>query len=124
MAYRLLADGVLVVHASYLLFLVVGGFLAWRWRWVMWAHLLAIAWAVPIVVTDAFPCPFTEAEHWLRERGGERAYDEGCIEHYLDGWLWPEGYTWVAEYVAFGLIIVAYVGLLGHRVWRRRRTTA
>lgn len=119
MGYRLLADGVLVIHAAYLLLLVTGGFLAWRWRWVMWVHLLAIAWAVPIVVTDAFPCPFTETEKRLQQRGGEDPYEGGCIEHYLDGRLYPEGYTWLAEYIAFGLIIVSYVGLAIRRSRRR-----
>jgi hypothetical protein len=32
MIYRMLAEGLLVVHGAYLAFLVVGGFLAWRWR--------------------------------------------------------------------------------------------
>jgi hypothetical protein len=77
MIYRMLADGLLVVHGAYLAFLVVGGFLAWRWRWVMWAHLIAVAWAVPLVVTDAFPCPLTEWEKWLQEKGGEEPYSGG-----------------------------------------------
>jgi hypothetical protein len=122
MIYRLLADGVVVIHGAFLAFLVLGGFLAWRWPWVMWAHLLAVAWAVPIVVTDAFPCPFTESEKWLREQAGQQPYSGGYIEHYLDGRLWPEGYTWVAEIAAFSLIVVSYVGLLVRRQRRREKT--
>jgi hypothetical protein len=123
MVYRLLADGVLVLHGAYLAFLVLGGFLAWRWRWVVWAHLLAVVWAVPIVVTDAFPCPFTETEKWLQERGGVQPYEGGCIGHYFEGRVWPEGYTWVVEITAFGLIAVSYVGLAVLRL-RRERTPA
>jgi hypothetical protein len=121
MIYRLLADGVLVVHGAFLAFLVLGGFLAWRWRWMTWVHLITVAWAVPIVVTDAFPCPFTESETWLREQGGEQPYKTGCIEHYLDGRVWPEGYTWVAEIVCFSLIAISYIGLAVLRHRRKRR---
>jgi hypothetical protein len=121
MVYRLLADGVVVVHGAYLAFMVVGSLLAWRWGWVVWAHLIAVGWAIPLVVFDAYPCPFTESEKWLRERGGEKPYGGGYIEHYLDGRLWPAGYTWVAEYVAFGLVAVSYVGLAVRR-HRRERT--
>jgi hypothetical protein len=115
MVYRLLADGLLVLHAAYLAFLVFGGFLAWRWRWVVWAHLLAVAWAIPLVVTDAFPCPFTESEKWLQEKGGEEPYSGGYIEHYLDGRVWPENYTWVAEITAFSLVAISYLGLAARR---------
>jgi Protein of Unknown function (DUF2784) len=123
MIYRMLADGLLVIHGAYLAFLVLGGFLAWRWRWVLWAHLIAVAWAVPLVVTDAFPCPFTESEKWLQEQGGEEPYDGGYIEHYLDGRLWPEDYTWVVEIACFSLVVISYVGLAVR--WRRskRRTS-
>lgn len=122
MGFRLLADGVLAVHAAFLLFLVAGGFLAWRWRRMLWVHLVTIAWSVPIVVTDAFPCPFTETEKWLRERGGEEPYDGGCIGHYLEGRVWPDDYTWVVEIAAFSLIAISYVGLAIRR--RRARTPA
>src|SRR5262245_14316606 len=122
MIYRLLADVLIVIHGAYLAFLVIGGFLAWRWRWVMWAHLLAVAWAVPLVVTDAFPCPLTEAEKWLREQGGSEPYSGGYISHYLEGRLWPEGYTWVVEIVAFSLIAISYIGLLV--LWLRQREKA
>ncbi len=119
MIYRLLADVLLVIHGAYLAFLVVGGFLAWRWRWVMWAHLIAVAWAVPLVVTDAFPCPLTEWEKSLQEKGGVEPYSGGFVSHYLDGRIWPEGYTWVAEIVAFSLVAISYIGLLVR--WRREK---
>ena len=124
MVYQLLAYGLMVLHGAYLAFLVAGGFLAWRWRWVAWAHLLAVAWAVPLVVTDALPCPFTSGEKWLQERGGEEPYSGGFIEHYLDGRLWPEDYTWVMEITAFSLVAISYVGLAVRRRQRRRQRTA
>jgi Protein of Unknown function (DUF2784) len=104
-------------------FLVIGGFLAWRWHWVMWAHLIAVAWAVPLVITDAFPCPLTEWEKWLQEQGGQEPYTGGFIGHYLDGRVWPEGYTWLVEIVAFSLVAISYVGLLVRSLRREKAPT-
>jgi hypothetical protein len=42
MGYRLLGDAVMLVHFAFLVFVVTGGFLAWRWPWVIcsrhWMH--------------------------------------------------------------------------------------
>jgi len=41
MGYRLLADGVAGVHYAYLAYLLVGGFVAWRWPRTLVAHAIA-----------------------------------------------------------------------------------
>ena len=38
--YRLLADLTMLVHFTFLAFVVFGGFLAWNWPRVIWSHLL------------------------------------------------------------------------------------
>src|SRR5213083_2387414 len=38
MVYRILADAVVLVHAAFVAFVVLGGFLTWRWRWVVAAR--------------------------------------------------------------------------------------
>ena len=84
MIYRLLADGMMILHGAFLLFFVVGGFLAWRWRRVIWAHSAVGLWNITIVLLD-FECPVTGVEkHWMR-KGGEEPYAGGYIKHYLDG---------------------------------------
>src|SRR5256885_1170792 len=39
MGFRIVAEGTMTVHFLVLAFLVVGGFVAWRWRWGVWPHL-------------------------------------------------------------------------------------
>src|SRR5438876_12363442 len=48
MVYRILADAVVLVHAAFVAFVVLGGFLAWRWRWVVWLHVPCALWGVAI----------------------------------------------------------------------------
>ena len=43
MGYRLLTTLILVLHFGFLVYLVVGGFLAWRWPRTLWLHLVAAA---------------------------------------------------------------------------------
>ena len=56
MPHRILGDVVMVTHFGYLVYLVVGGFLAWRWPQAIYYHLVAVGWALGIVFVG-FSCP-------------------------------------------------------------------
>jgi polyferredoxin len=115
---RLLADAVLVLHAAFILFVVVGLLLVVagnlrHWRWVdslrfRLAHLAAIS----IVVAEAWlgiACPFTTLEMWLRSQAGAPVYGGGFIEHWLQKLLYYDAPPWVFAllYSAFGLLVMA-----------------
>jgi hypothetical protein len=117
MIWRLLADAMFVLHAAFLLFFVIGAFLAWKWRRLIWIHLAIVGWNVAIVLID-YDCPFTGVEKYFLRRGGESVYEGGYINHYLAGHLWPEGATPIAEKVGFALVLIGYAGFF---VARRRR---
>ncbi|ADB36057.1 conserved hypothetical protein [Kribbella flavida DSM 17836] len=123
MVYRFLADVVMVFHGVFLLFFVIGGFIAWRWPKVIWAHLLVGVYSLVNVVLD-FACPLTRPEKYLRRKGGEDDYEGGYIQHYLEGSLWPEGATPTAEKVGFALLVISYVGFFVLRRRRRQRVPA
>jgi Protein of Unknown function (DUF2784) len=92
MLYRLLADITLIIHLLFVLFVAVGGFLVLRWRWIAWAHLPAALWGGFIELTGRI-CPLTPLENVFRQRGGEAGYAGGFIDHYLTGWIYPDGLT-------------------------------
>ncbi|MFC7643392.1 DUF2784 domain-containing protein [Streptosporangium lutulentum] len=71
MGYRLIGEAAMVVHFLFLVFMAVGGFLAWRWPRLIWAHLAVAAWGLTSVVTGV-ECPLTVAEDWGRRNAGER----------------------------------------------------
>jgi len=120
MVYRFLGDAMMVLHGAFLLFFVIGGFLAWKWPKLIWVHLGIVVWNLTIVILD-FDCPFTGAEKYFRREGGEAVYEGGYINHYLDGTIWPEGQTPTAEKVGFALVIIAYIGYFVARRRRRQR---
>jgi hypothetical protein len=111
MLLRLLADLVVVVHLAYLLFIPVGGFLAWRWPRLVPVHLAAVAVAF-VSVTVGFECPLTTWEQALRRRGGEKPYTNGFIDHYLTGKLYPHGHDALVQVLIGAAVVTAYVGLV------------
>ena len=109
--YRLLADAVVAVHLAFLGLVVLGGFAAWAWRWVLPWHLLAAAYGA-LVVLVGWACPLTELELWLRERGGEPRYTGGFIDHYLTGVLYPADAKAQARVVAAAVVVLSWLALL------------
>jgi uncharacterized protein DUF2784 len=115
--YRLLADAVVAVHALFIAFVVLGGFLAWRWRWVAVLHVPCAAWGV-LIEFRHWVCPLTPLENHLREKAGAQGYEGGFIEHYLLPAIYPGGLTPRSQLV-LGTAALA-VNLLAYGVLARR----
>ena len=118
MAYRLLADATVALHAAFIVFVVVGGLLVWRdARWAL-LHLPAVAWVAWLEFTGAI-CPLTPLENALRARAGGEGYAGGFIDHYLVPVIYPAGLTTGIQ-VALGAALVVGNAWLYWRAWRRR----
>jgi len=118
MGFRLLTTLVLVVHFGYLAYVVLGGFIAWRWPRTIWLHLLAAAWGLVVIVYPLL-CPLTVLEDWSRQRAGEAALTRGFIDRYIEGVLYPERYTRLLQVLAACAVLVSWVGFL---IIQRRRS--
>jgi hypothetical protein len=116
--YRVLADVVVLVHFGFVLFVAVGGLLAWRWPILIWAHVAAVAWGAGIVAIG-WDCPLTPLEKGLRRLGGEGEYRGGFIDRYVEGVVYPERYTPHLRALAAALVAVGWT-LLYIRSTRRR----
>lgn len=110
MAYSALADVVVIVHLAFIVFVALGGLLAWRWRRLAWLHVVAVAWAIGSV-TWGYDCPLTPLEKRLRRSAGERGYAEGFVDHYIEGVIYPERYTSVVRSAIAGAALVGWAGL-------------
>jgi hypothetical protein len=119
MPYRILADIVVVSHAAFVVFVVAGGLLVLRWKWLRWIHLPMVLWAAAVELIG-WPCPLTPLENRLRHLAGEAGYDGGFIEHYLWPVIYPEAMTREHQIVLAGVVLlinfVVYLWL-----WRRTR---
>jgi hypothetical protein len=108
--YRLLADLIVVVHLAYLVFIPVGGFLAWRWPRLVRIHLAVVVVAL-VSITIGFECPLTTWEQSLRRLGGQKPYTDGFIDHYLTGKVYPHGHDALVQLVFGAAVLAAYIGL-------------
>lgn len=104
MHYGLLADLVVVVHLGFVVFVVVGGLLVFRWGWVVWLHLPAALWGA-LIEFFGWMCPLTPLEQWLRRRAGEAGYEGGFVEHYVLPVLYPGELTREIQ-IALGVGVV------------------
>ena len=118
--YGLFADAVLIIHLGFVLFVLLGGLLILKWRWIAWAHVPAVAWGVAIEF-GGWPCPLTPLENHLRERAGEAAYGGDFIARYLVPVIYPEGLTREAQ-IALGLAALLANAAIYALVIRKRLT--
>lgn len=117
MLYRILADLVVVLHAGFVAFIVVGQIVvlyglahgrAWaRGFWFRWLHLLSIAFVVMLSWVGAI-CPLTDLENYLRELAGEVGYPGDFISYWVREFLFYECSTWVflVIYSVFGMVVL------------------
>jgi hypothetical protein len=118
MLYRLMADFVLVLHAAFVAFVMLGGLLVLRWPRAAWVHLPAVLWGAGIEFFGGL-CPLTPLEIQLRRLAGDQGYDVGFIEHYIVALLYPDGLTRNVQ-IALGLLVVAVNLAIYRYAWRRR----
>ncbi len=120
MLYRLLANAVVLFHALFVVFIVLGGLLTWRWRWVAIVHVPCAIWGV-LIEYRGWICPLTPLENSLRAKAGQQGYSGGFIEHYVVPAIYPAGLTpriqlWLGTFVL--LINLFAYGVLVRRMLR------
>jgi hypothetical protein len=124
MLASVLADAVVLVHGLFIVFVVAGAALLWRWPRLVWLHLPAVLWGAYAEFSGAI-CPLTPLENRLRALAGEAGYAQGFVEHYLLPLIYPQALTHEVQLV-LGIAVVAVNALL-YALWlrpRRRRERA
>lgn len=117
MFYTLAADAVVLLHLGFVLFVVAGGLLVFRWRRVALLHLPAVVWAV-LLEFRGWLCPLTPLELSLRASGGQAGYSGGFVEYYILPVLYPAELDSTLQ-IALGIfVIVINVAVYGWLLWR------
>jgi len=119
MAYALLADGLLLLHALFVVFAVAGAGLLFRWPRLAWLHLPAALWGAWIELSGGI-CPLTPLENRLRHAAGQVGYGGDFLAHYLHAFLYPAGLTGEGQWwlgILLALVNLALYGL----AWRHHR---
>ena len=119
MPYSFLADVVLLVHLAFILLVVLGILVVWRFPRLIWLHIPAAIWAGLIEITG-YVCPLTPLENHLRDLSGQAGYHGSFVEHYLMPIIYPHDLSRDAQiFLGVAVIIFNTVGYL--LMWRRAR---
>ena len=110
--FRLLADGVVILHLTFVLFVLFGGLLTLWWPRISWLHLPAAAWGAAVEF-GGWICPLTPLEQWLRLEAGQSASPSDFIEHYVLPVLYPATLTHDKQIVLGALVVVVNVAVYG-----------
>ena len=123
MLYNALATGVLVLHAAFIIFVLLGGLLALRWRVLPWLHLPCVLWVI-LIELNGWICPLTPLENRFREAAGVRGYSGGFIEHYLLPLVYPPGLTPGLQALFAAVVAVINIAVYAMLWQKRRRRTS
>jgi hypothetical protein len=118
MIYRLLADLVLILHAAFVVFVMLGAFLVLRWPRIAWVHVPVVLWGAGIEFFGGL-CPLTPLENHWRRLGGELGYPGGFIDHYVVSLLYPDGLTRSMQIAIGTLVLVVNVTVYAWALRRR-----
>ena len=119
--YGLLADLIVVLHLTFVLFVLFGGLLAWWKPRIVWLHLPAAVWGAAVEF-GGWVCPLTPLEQWLQLKAGASGYDSDFIGRYVLPVLYPATLTSDVQFV-LGLIVVVVNGTIyGWLWWNIRRS--
>ena len=105
MVERIIADCLVLIHLMFICFVVLGGIIVMRWKWVSIFHLPAVAWAA-LIEFQGWICPLTPLEQHFRHLAGQSGYSGGFIEHYLIPLIYPSGLTRPIQ-MAIGFFVIA-----------------
>jgi len=110
MAIQVLIGATVGVHYAVLVFLMFGGFLAWRWQWVLVPHVLMVVWGV-LVISAPVTCPLTALENFLRARAGRSPLEGGFIDTYVTGILYPSQDVGLVRWLVALVVLTSWAGV-------------
>ena len=108
MPYSLLADAVLVLHLLFILFVIFGALLTFKWPRLAWLHIPMAAWGM-LISLFGWACPLTPLEKYLRYMAGQAGYEGGFIGHYLVSIIYPAGLTREMA-IGMGIFVLVWNG--------------
>ena len=120
MVYKVAADAVVLFHLAFIVFVVAGSLLVFRWPKVAWFHIPMFIWGALVEFTG-WICPLTPLENRLRLAGGDAGYGGGFVEHVIVPVIYPVDLTRNMQLILGLAVIVINAAGYGTLLWRYLR---
>lgn len=108
MLFNVLADVVLLLHLLFILFVIFGGLLVFKWLRLAWLHIPMATWGM-LISLFGWVCPLTPLEKYLRSMAGLGGYEGGFIGHYLLPIIYPGALTREMA-IGMGIFVLVWNG--------------
>jgi len=118
MICRIAADLIFCLHLIFIIFVVAGGLLVYKWKWVLWFHLPAAVWGI-MIEFFGWICPLTPLEDRLRLAAGEQGLSGGFIAEYLVPIVYPSGLNPTIQIILGSFVI--FINIIIYGLWLRQR---
>lgn len=116
MLYWIAANLLVVLHLGFVCFVVAGGLLFFKWRWIAFLHIPTAIWGA-LLEYNNWLCPLTPLEQRLRQASGQAGYSGGFIEHYLLPVLYPSGLNREVQLILGTFVILVNIAIYGWIIW-------
>jgi len=104
--YELAADLTLIIHFTFILFVIFGALLFFITTKIIFIHIPAFIWGSYIELTHSI-CPLTYLEYWFLHKSNLTTYSEGFIQHYLVSIVYPTNLSKDLQiYLGIAIIVV------------------
>ena len=107
--YEIAADLILIIHFTFVLFVVFGALLIFVSIKIIFIHIPAVIWGSYIELTNSI-CPLTYLENWFLHKANLTTYSEGFIQNYLVPIVYPMNLTKDLQiYLGIAIIVINIV---------------
>lgn len=117
MLYSLLADIIVIIHLAFIIFVVLGGILVLKWKWMIWLHIPAAIWGA-LIEFMGWICPLTPLENRFRMLAGESGYTGDFIARYILPVIYPGALTRGIQILLGVFVIVINLAIYAYIMWR------
>ena len=120
MIYSFLADLLVLFHLVFILYVIAGALLIFKWPKTLWLHLPSCFWGMTVEFTG-WICPLTPWEIRLRRLAGEEGYTGSFIEHYLIPIIYPSGLNREIQMLMGCIVLIVNLSLYTLILIKRRK---
>ena len=104
--YEFAADLTLIIHFTFILFVIFGVLLFFVKTKIIFIHIPAFIWGSYIELTHSI-CPLTYLENWFLNKANLTIYSEGFIQNYIVPIVYPTDLTKNLQiYLGITLIVI------------------
>ena len=115
-----LATLTLLLHFSFILFVIFGALLLLRFKKIIYFHIPAVAWGAYIELSHSI-CPLTHLENYFLKKAGKDQYSVDFIENYIFKIIYPPALNYAIQ-TYLGVILIFVNLVIYYYIVKKSRT--